>query len=717
MKTFSLIAIFLFVYVLSSPSFAQTGRPSLITESLFAPTKDQYLYDKRSPSYSNEDHLPAMTWHKILLGMNISNPPPSSKRYSQIYCHYDTALSVLGDIRNTKNDPYQKIWSENQNLVFSACDDRNRANTPPVEPLGEDLPKRAKSDFEYQLASWHFYQGNYDKALKIYMTLEEDLNAPMRPLANYMIVRTLSYIGQKEDAYNKIIDVLADKSLASVHDLATNYRFIIMYNTSSGNGFENIAEKHMRWLLEKIQARPEQANNLEQAFANYFDARQQLDKYFPLYAPKTKSIDWWLQENTPASPRMKAVHALARENETADWLQSSWAYNIFDTDWLWALHLQDMPYWEQNKNIVNHAWKRWEAGDGLEWLEIAIERIHPNNSLSTEVVKAAQVYIDRDWQQRQETLEYRIWLHNVWLHSIRIQLAHKNYDAAKKLVFNNPDFENLINDKSYRSSHKYAHQRDLAKILRWLVYTGETETAREFLSILVDLYPQSFKHWRTLLATSWQESMVSAQPQNSWRKGVDNAPVLWKKMVNVLPTDKLYEIASQARLENDLRPPLSLSILTRGMLLKDDKNINEYALLAADQYPASRQAILNAVSRNRASDYVDFMLYTPRMRPVPYTQGSIYTPWGKFNKDLAAIDVYNHNDNNWWCVFDLELLIAQIFKAASVTPHSPRRLFREYNEQFQQEVQSYSTKQREALAHHPYRGGPRNSDSVLSYFL
>lgn len=681
----------------STTACAELDRPSLITESFFASRENQRLFDGRNTNHYSYKNQSAMLWHKALLGMGINNPAPDSHaRYS--LCHYDTALSVLNKLRQEGASVlYQKIWATNQNHVFSACSQRSLTHIPPLEPEMAQLPERAQSDFDYQMASWYFYELDYEKALPIYQQLANNISAPSRPYANYMVVRTLSYLELKGEAYQKITDILADASLSSIHDITANYRFIIMYNAYRGErSYNSIAQDHLEWLLEKITVNPEQAENITQAFQIYFDARQQLDQYFPLYDKNSMSVDWWLKDTVPTSPRMKAVHTLASQNETVDWLQASWSYNIFDYDWLWALHAKDHRYWEQNKHIVDHAWERWQTGDGLEWLEIVMKRIHPNSPHAHNAVAQAQLYIERDWHD--ESHEYRQWLYNIWLHSLRISLAHQDINTVIDLVKKQSDFGALISNE-YSSTENQRHRYNLDNIERWLIYTGQTSTARQVLSILSGFYPKAFSHWQTLLATNWQEAMISATTSSQRPYSyVGRNSALWQRMLNILPTSELYKIATQSNIHKQFKPELSRAILTRGMLLKQHNEIDNYALLATKHHPKYRQDILSAVEQHKSKNYVQFILRTPRMRPVPFTDS-----WGIFKGSISEIDTYNHNDNNWWCAFDFEYQQQQIFDAASIKPNDLHPTTALLNTKgLKEEIQAYLNKQRDFLAQHPY---------------
>jgi hypothetical protein len=74
---------------------------------------------------------------------------------------------------------------------------------------------------------------------------------------------------------------------------------------------------------------------------------------------------------------------------------------------------------------------------------------------------------------------------------------------------------------------------------------------------------------------------------------------------------------------------------------------------------------------------------------------------------LDAIDVYNHNDNNWWCRYDDEMFKKRIFNAMMIVPNDNNILsFNTRNRTEDQsqriELEPYLDNQRKLLNNHPY---------------
>lgn len=707
---FPALLIIAFSYLVPGTVQAQTSDvpndvSSLITEDFFAPREDRSLYDNRRNLRDAEK-----LWHVILRGMSINNVLPEVdgyRRYRRTNCHFETALSTLDTIRlhDPDNKAYQKLWAANQNRVFSACSQAKVPVVTPIKPEGDNLPLRANSDFNYQLASWFFYSGKYEQALAHYQKVDQNIDAPIRPLAAYMSVRTLAYTGSEDLAYAKIQEILDDPSLKSVHEIAANYRFVMMYY---GGHSDALTQTHFEWLLSVVRKNPVIEDDLSQGIGNYFDAMDHLDRYFPLFDLDSGRVDWWLGEKTPVNSRMKAVKLLSKSDELVDWKQAYWAYNAFDQDWLWALHSKEADYWGQNKTIVDHAWTRWLAGDGLEWLEIAISRVHPDDPLSIEVLKASAGYIDQDW--RSETYEYRRWLNNIWTHSLRLNLGHKTFPVTLDLIRDHLDFTDLMPEPKYRSYRDANYKTQIEMILRWLVYTGEKEQAREILSTALELYPDDyyrpsrFQNWRILLADNWAE--VLSIGKASYRHSRSSyANPIWENILNALPSEELYSIMEDGEMNPDMRKAISLSILTRSIVLEDNETIDKYALFAAENNLTIRAQILDAVSGHDRDSYIDLLLRTPRMRPVPFYYG--YNFFG-YEKSLNKIDTYNHNDNNWWCSTSRQDLQDRISRAARVTLRgdlspSSHRWRHKKNEELQKEQEFFFAKQQEILNQHPFQ--------------
>ena len=680
----------------TAPLFAkEVNRPPLMTERLLLAPQEEHPADGR-------------IWDKTLLDMGIPGlQPRESGGYSE--CHFDTALTTLTSLRiEGAPQSYQIIWAKNQDKVFAACDgskENGDPADPPIAPHARQLPRRATSDFQYQLGSWHFYRHEYQEALQAYQQTEKARSAPLRAKAAYMTIRCLAYLDQGDAAYDKILKVLAEPSLKEVHAIASNYRFVMMNNTRYSDVphvTPDLALRHLKWLLDVVKVDPAKAEYPAQAQADYNDALAQLDVYFPPYDEKTKQVDWWLNDGGELSPRMQAVKTLAPRNEFVDWMQAQWAYNVFTDDWLWALHAQSNPYWEQSRRVTEHEFMQWErTGNGV-WLDLALSRVGPSDPLADVLLQAAEPYLARPWQS--ETTEYRQWLFDLWEHSIRIALAKKRNEQALEIFADHQDFARLFDGYQfgyrYQARHEASYASALEKMLRWLVYTGQPDQARNFLNAFQKNMPNSYNQWRTLLATSVEEIPASGIKKNFQFSDFGNSKRIWQEMLNTESSSYLDHLIEDDRLDQNDRAMISRTLLARAILLHADAAaIDHAAAVAAKHNPAAREEILTAISGHDSLKYVEFLLKNPRFRPAIFLEyGTENWHWGVDVK-TEEIDPYNHNDNNWWCRFDDKQFVERLFDAAKIVPaHS--RLFNE--QETAEEFNQYLENQQELLAKHPY---------------
>ncbi len=692
---------------------AEVVRPSILSERLYA-------------ARSGESVRPDTLWSRALLELNIPGYTPRQDDAYSANCNYNSALGTLRKIRAERGSgaSYQAIWAQNQDRVFSACDKRAAQPVPPVEPNGKGLPARAHSDFLYQLGSWNFYQGKYEDALPNYVQIEKKIRlAPQRPNAAYMSMRTLANLKQFDEAYAKIGSILADRSLQEVHAIAGNYRFVIMSNSNYLGGWgastisPELAQQHLRWLHGLIRIDPEKTADTPQAVADYNDAKEQLAMYFPLYDKDSRAVDWWLTEPLPESPadapRMNAVKTLAPELKLIDWMQASWAYNIFHTDWLWALHDPENNYWRQNRRIVAHAWGRWRTEHDGVWLDIAMRRVHPRDPLANDILNAAQGWLAVPWDVKtleQETPEYRAWLYSIWENAIRINLGIGEAQKAIDLISSQPNAQSLLNSRDRTFFSNLApSSRGLENAVRWLVYTGAIDHARLALVAIDKHYPRGFRQWKSLLATNLPQAHsagMRTQSSYGWGDTVANDPSGWQAMVDDLSSEALYDLASDTGIAQPYRALISRTVLTRALLLGAGADVvDRYAALAAKLNPYLREQILSSLAEHDKSQYLTFLLKMPRFRPMAFLEYAtdVDGETGDLKKDalgIEAIDRFNHNDNNWWCSFDSNSARERVFNRVKIAP-SAGHLFKP--EAVAVEVAPYLDKQKDLLAMHPYR--------------
>ncbi|MEQ9347238.1 MAG: hypothetical protein RIG26_12425 [Thalassospira sp.] len=585
---------------------------------------------------------------------------PEANRWYPDECVYETSLAIIQGINvdPSAGEAYQRFWIKNQNRVFAVCLRDGSKALSPVFATDEVWPERAKSDFEYQLASWHFYQRQYDDALSIYKKLASQKAAPIRPYAAYMQMRTLAHLRRGREAYLLADEILEDSSLRTIHKISENYKLILMNTTSVVpiRRDPELARKHFLWLLDNVVATSGNAASIPARIEILRDSRSQLDQYFPLFDPVTATRSWWLdREFRSNSSRMMAVKELAAENEFVDWMQAKWAS---------VERLDDAPNWvgqllqqsgqqevDDRARIAEHAWRRLQGGGRLDWLLIALVNADPESAITEEFLSAAEPFLNAGWAN--ESAEYQKWFGGIWTESIRILLMRADDEQAMTLFRDHIDF--ISSDSAFLPG------RTVDAAISWFSFKGKLDTAQALFALVEDLtvYRQSELKRRFSL-------ILAEQKGGEEGEFFDNAPFwdgkyretqpLWRAMVNVMSSENLLKLTKKVELSTESRQKIALAGLTRSILLKNERLIDAFSLVVAKLLPELRLETLKTAQFHNQTDYLSLILITPRMRPFPFLVesklwGGEYR-WLKTEEKLSgvgAIDTYNHNDNNWWC--------------------------------------------------------------------
>jgi len=356
----------------------------------------------------------------------------------------------------------------------------------------------------------------------------------------------------------------------------------------------------------------------------------------------------------------------------------------------------------------------WRTQHNGTWLDIAIRRVHPMDPLATDILKDAHIWLNSPWDSKldSETPEFRSWLFTLWENSIRINLGQGKVQEAINLIIGQPNisqfnFSNFnSDDRVFFPPHSKAVY-SFENMLRWLAYTGDIPHARIALDAIIKIHPRGFYKWRSLLATDfWEASTPGTYNKiESWEDGLSNDATVWRAMVDEIPTESLYYLATNPDLTLGNRALISRAILTRALILNlNEDEIDRYAALAAKLNPNLREEILSSTSRHDKSDYVTFLLKLPRFRLSPNLDYAVEVDNAVANPKTPtiapdAIDAYNHNDNNWWCKYNSENIWNKVLRRAIITPTSSK-LFS--SPELPVEFSPYIEIQKVFLSNHPY---------------
>ena len=131
---------------------------------------------------------------------------------------------------------------------------------------------------------------------------------------------------------------------------------------------------------------------------------------------------------------------------------------------------------------------------------------------------------------------------------------------------------------------------------------------RSFLDIIQRHLKNEFYQWRSLLATNLEEALSVATAQHTYSLDYyGNDEMVWREMLNMLPSHTLYSIAIDERVKQENRALIARVLFTRAVLLNYDNDLlDKYAVLAAKLNPAVREQLLESVAGHNNDKYISF---------------------------------------------------------------------------------------------------------------
>src|SRR5262249_1390185 len=106
---------------------------------------------------------------------------------------FETAVETLKARVATfgKDSPIVRDWIAAQDQVFAVGGVGQDKRPSPLAPLKADAPALARADRTYQIASEHFYAGEFSQARDAYQAIARDQVSPWHDIAPYLATRAL----------------------------------------------------------------------------------------------------------------------------------------------------------------------------------------------------------------------------------------------------------------------------------------------------------------------------------------------------------------------------------------------------------------------------------------------------------------------------------------------------------------------------------------------
>lgn len=566
-------------------------------------------------------------------------------------CRAEAPLQQLKDrlTRLGTRHPYVAQWLRMERAVLSVCA-RDHNNTmaaalpPPLDTADPATALLQKQDRAYQQAALLFYQGDNAGALAAFQAIADDRASPNRPLAAYMVLAihagshaaTLheadSIAQSPEKTLQDIRAVLADPSLQSIHAMAAALiGWIAAERTDAAAATAQFDEAFSVLLMptKRLEDCPQCLKRYEAALSDVDYLRRNV-----LY-DRSDTSDWVLTGKVPKTYTTSiALAALAKKEPIAAWV-------AFPTDL-----------------YRGHAW--------------AVAATRPQSA-------AAGAYLDRMAGNADAP-------DNPWLHEnadtgvaallkladdelARLKAGAADEQAAAALSFDSYNvIRHLLMDNDHRREHfKIALQRlqdfpykdttlfdrTVDDSLKYLITEGRLAEARRLRDALALDTPEGQLKPYT---SSTGALLILAEDEDHLVRVMHAAPHYPREYFNHLATSELWRLAARGELDRGQRALFVRAAWSRdyamGRIISREHD-GLLRSLAPDitgtwQTPAGHDIKPDDIS------IVRDVLKSPGLNTViedfsrmPDDRDSDAT------STLTGLDHYNHNDNNWWCAFDV----------------------------------------------------------------
>jgi hypothetical protein len=548
--------------------------------------------------------------------------------------------------------PYIGQWLQAEWAMLAICKlDRSDIAVaavlpPPLETNDAAVALLQTQDRAYQHAAMLFYKGDDVAALAAFKAIAEDRASPDRPLAAYMALamqagsraarpeqRHLSdsVALPPEQALKAIQAVLADPSLQSVHPMAASL---------------------IGWIGANVEDAPTRAAQLHEAFASLMQPTGQLDncpqclqRYEAalsdidflrrnIFYDRANAPDWVLTGKVPdAYTASAALAALAKTEPMAAWVAfPTDAYRLH----AWALAVQ-MP---QSEPVRIYLARMNDIGSSVEcpWL-------HENPGTDTAILlrlvdnELVRLKAGTDIEQHAAALSFDYF--NLIRHLLMD--ADDRRDHFKIAL-------RQLGDFPYKATMLF--DRTVDDSLQYLMTEGRLAEARRLRDALKLDEPDGLRTY----SRSAGALLVLAEDEDHLVRVMANADHYPREYLNHLATAELWRLAARSELSRDQRALLVRAAWTRDYAMGHTISRRHDALLRA-LAPEITHAWRTPAGREVKPDDISIVrdvLKSPGLNTV--MEDFSRMPDDK-NPDatatLTGLDHYNHNDNNWWCAFDV----------------------------------------------------------------
>ena len=236
-------------------------------------------------------------------------------------------------------------WVRAQDQVFSNCSGGRAIPTPAAPQSPEILQK----DRAYQIAAAHFYAGDLGGAERLFRDIADDPTSQWRPLAPYLVARTLLRQGSLIPRYDDVDTAKLSAAKQTLTAILADNNLMVIHPAT-------------RRLLAVVRARLDPA-------ARVHELAQRL--LTPNSGPTLKQDlwDYTLLLDRVTDERPGADASAARRDDMTDWI---------------------LTFQDTGPGALEHALERWTATAALPWLVAALAKVGVEHPRHADLLAAAE---------------------------------------------------------------------------------------------------------------------------------------------------------------------------------------------------------------------------------------------------------------------------------------------------------------------------------------
>lgn len=598
-------------------------------------------YYGSTSSYENNE-----SWRKTIADVAPGNEALANPNYDcRIGYPHEVLLARIASFG--KSSDYVKQWLRGQEAVLKACGgDANAklaADAPPPNLKSADLDL-LKHDRAYQEASVLFYTSP-PTAIPLFKAIASG-NSPHKAAARYNVANILANAKNVVEARAEVKAILADSTLASVHDITRELQGYIANIEDTAQGWTELIDATVETLnqpLAAITANPK-------AEAAYNRAVYDIG-YVGITAKKD---DWWVTNTLPADATLsKAIADAARKHPMALWMMTGQSV--------------DKPFTQAPWALVGDKWQSWSTSyvDRASVLQPSQLPTLPKMVLDSLKAKPDDATRKAMWAAALDAstkaasscgdAPETAAVFTLAMQATRLSAMANRYD------------EIYANLPSLKFDSKGSIGKILVpKLMQHILASGNMEEGRRLRDVLVtdDLLKsfgsaeQSYQREPYAQFLTWVAEDKDRFVQALGKMQEKLSPTL----LNLLPAAELRGLGDDKVFSAEQRALLKRAAWTRNYargIANSDKTTTD--MLAANaELSAAYDAVKKELPKLKTERALALtILRNPRFGILvnsPDWSDAIETKRDVFNQ----LDLYDANDKNWWCPLEVDRQLGAI---------------------------------------------------------